>query len=171
MNEDIVDELRQSTTSTHLVRAVRQSFYLATSISPLLALIPKKYSSESISFRKEALVAVSHTPPVMFWVFLISLISTPCLWAMTSPKSCHRWKDYFGNPYYGLRQEPPSPERFKDSWQHQKHLWQVRAMSAQTGSTVVSLSSTHTLLTDVSLQLLNLLRLRKPAPLHQPSPQ
>jgi hypothetical protein len=59
INDDIVSELQDASKGADIVRAVRQSFYLATSISPLLALIPRKYHAHSIAYKKEALIAVS----------------------------------------------------------------------------------------------------------------
>jgi hypothetical protein len=54
-----LEELKVASTASGLVKSVRQAFYLATSVSPLLALIPKKYNAKSVVFKKEALVAVS----------------------------------------------------------------------------------------------------------------
>jgi hypothetical protein len=54
-----LDELKAASAASGLVKSVRQAFQLATSVSPLLALVPKKYNAKSVNFKREALVAVS----------------------------------------------------------------------------------------------------------------
>jgi hypothetical protein len=55
---DLSSELLAAIENSSLfLKSVRQCFYLATAVSPLLMLMPKKYHVES--FRKEALIAVS----------------------------------------------------------------------------------------------------------------
>jgi hypothetical protein len=56
-----LEELKMASSATGLVKSVRQAFHLATSISPLLALVPKKYNAKSVVYKREALVAVSNT--------------------------------------------------------------------------------------------------------------
>jgi hypothetical protein len=57
--QGILDELRSISGSLNIVKSVRQVFYLSTSISPLVILVPKKYHSVTNTYRKEALVAVN----------------------------------------------------------------------------------------------------------------
>jgi hypothetical protein len=49
----------QEVVGTNILRAVARCFMLATSVSPLLMLIPKKYHAEGVAFRRDALLAVS----------------------------------------------------------------------------------------------------------------
>jgi hypothetical protein len=67
MSPESLDELMDASTGENsIVKAVRQAFYIATSISPLLMLVPKKYHAARNTIRKDALVAVSN---VMFKSF------------------------------------------------------------------------------------------------------
>jgi hypothetical protein len=72
---------------TNILRAVGGCFMLATSVSPLLMLIPKKYHAKGIAFRRDALVAVSSCHFLMFSAnHFISSYSTACLWGTKSRK-------------------------------------------------------------------------------------
>jgi hypothetical protein len=44
---------------TNILRAVGCCFFLATSVSPLLMLMPRKYYAEGLAIRRDALLAVS----------------------------------------------------------------------------------------------------------------
>jgi hypothetical protein len=57
--EAMQELLNASGGEVSIVKAVRQAFYIATSISPLLMLVPKKYHALRQTIRKDALVAVS----------------------------------------------------------------------------------------------------------------
>lgn len=60
MSPESLDELMNASNGDNsIVKGVRNAFYVATSISPLLMLVPKKYHSVRNTFRKDALVAVS----------------------------------------------------------------------------------------------------------------
>ena len=67
MSPEPLDELMDASTGENsIVKAVRQAFYIATSISPLLMLVPIKYHAVRNTIRKDALIAVSN---VMFKSF------------------------------------------------------------------------------------------------------
>lgn len=60
MSPESLDELMNASNGDNsIVKGVRNAFYVATSISPLLMLVPKKYHAVRNTFRKDALVAVS----------------------------------------------------------------------------------------------------------------
>ena len=58
ISQTALDVLQTASTSTGIVKSVQMAFHLATSISPLVALLPNKHNAKSVAFRKEALVAV-----------------------------------------------------------------------------------------------------------------
>lgn len=58
--QEALGELKNaSSPELSIVKGVRQAFYIATAISPLLMLVPKKYHALRQTIRKDALVAVS----------------------------------------------------------------------------------------------------------------